>query len=258
MAILHVPHSYSNHSDINIRQVNIVAPLRWLADGINDFRVAPITSMLYGMVFAVIGMLILMMSNSYPAFTLAAISGFFLIGPFVAIGLYDMSAQIANGNQPSLIHATRHIRFNTISVVSFAFIITFIFVFWARFTAILTSVLFNNADLATEGWISIFVSEGNTELMLTFMLTGLGLAILVFTISVVAVPMMTDRKIDVITAMFTSIRAVKKNILPMILWAGLLVAMIGLGIVTFYIGLIVTLPIIGHASWHAYQDLVND
>lgn len=258
MATVHLPHSHLNHVSTRIRRVNITAPLRWLTEGINDFRIAPLTSMLYGSIFAVIGMLTLLVADSYPAFTIAAISGFFLVGPFLAIGLYDMSSQIEKDKHPSIAHANHHIRFNTISLLSFAFIIAFIFVFWARFTAVLSSVFFNNVDLATEGWISIFTNESSLELMLTFILTGLGLAALVFTISVVAVPMMTDRKVDVITAMLTSVRTVKANLLAMILWATLVVAMISLGIVTFYIGLIVTLPIIGHASWHAYRDLLTD
>lgn len=257
MTTLHAHHSHSSYSEITIEHVSISAPLRWLSAGFRDFKVAPANSILYGFVFAAIGMFILLMSTQYPAFTVAAISGFLLIGPFVAIGLYDMSAQIENSKKPSLSHASRHLHFNAISLISFAFIVSFIFAFWSRFTAVLTSVLFNNIDLATEGWMSLFSSESTSMLLTTFALTGLGLAVLVFSISVVAVPMMTHKKVDVITAIITSLRAMKSNFLPLLFWAAIIVGMIGVGIATFYVGLIITLPIIGHASWHAYRELVD-
>lgn len=258
MATLHAHHSHSEHTTIQIKQISVSAPLRWLSAGFSDFKVTPINSLLYGFIFAAIGMLILLTSSNYPAFTIAAISGFLLVGPFVAIGLYDISSQIENAKQPTLSHANRHTRFNAISLISFAFIVSFIFAFWSRFTAVLTSVLFDNIDLATTGWASIFSNEGTPMLLTTFVFTGLGLAALVFSISVVAVPMMTHQRVDVITAILTSLKAVKKNILPMLVWATIIVGMVGIGIATFYVGLIITLPIIGHASWHAYRELVKN
>jgi uncharacterized membrane protein len=79
-----------------------------------------------------------------------------------------------------------------------------------------------------------------------------------FSISVVSTPMLMDRQVDVLTAMQTSMRAVRVNWQAMILWASLIVMFVGVGIITFYIGLIVCMPLIGHATWHAYRDLVPD
>ena len=87
---------------------------------------------------------------------------------------------------------------------------------------------------------------------------GLVLAALVFAISAVSVPMLLDRpEANVITAIATSFVAVRENLPAMALWAALIVVFIGAGLVTLYIGLIVTLPLIGHATWHAYEDLVG-
>ena len=245
-------------SAIKIKKIRFNAPLRWLMAGFNDFKVSPINSLSYGLIFAVLGLLIVLLLKNYPTFIITAVSGFLLIGPFIAIGLYDMSQQIENSKSPTVLHALKRLQFNTMSIISFAFIVAFIFAFWSRFTGVLTAVLFDNFDLAANGWANIFTNDSTPMIMLTFMLTGLGLAAFVFSISVVAVPMMTHKKVDVITAIVTSLRAVKANFIPMLLWASIIVAMIAIGIVTFYIGLIITLPIIGHASWHAYRELVED
>jgi uncharacterized membrane protein len=245
-------------SAIKIKKISLNAPLRWLMAGFNDFKISPINSLSYGLVFAVLGILIFLLLKNYPTFIITAVSGFLLVGPFIAIGLYDMSQQIENSKRPTVLHALKQLQFNTMSIISFAFIVAFIFAFWSRFTGVLTAVVFDNFDLAANGWANIFTNDSTPMILLTFMLAGLGLAAFVFSISVVAVPMMTHKKVDVITAMVTSLRAVKENFIPMLLWAVLIVAMIAIGFITFYIGLIITLPIVGHASWHAYRELVED
>ena len=88
------------------------------------------------------------------------------------------------------------------------------------------------------------------------MIVGGALAALVFAISAVSIPMLLDRNVNVIAAIVTSFEAVRQNFWPMALWAWLIALFVGAGVVTFYLGLIVTLPLIGHATWHAYKDLV--
>jgi len=80
----------------------------------------------------------------------------------------------------------------------------------------------------------------------------------VFAISVVSIPMTLDRKTDFMTAILTSVAAVRANPAPMALWAALIVLFTGLGLLTFYLGLVLALPLIGHATWHAYRSLVED
>jgi len=90
------------------------------------------------------------------------------------------------------------------------------------------------------------------------LLISLVFAVVSFMISVISIPLMTHRKVDVVTAMITSVRAVKKNPVVMFTWAFAIVALIGLGFAFFFVGVALTLPIIGHASWHAYRELVVD
>ena len=131
-------------------------------------------------------------------------------------------------------------------------------VFWVRSAAILTGLFFDDATLISQGWSAFFSNPQSMDFISSFMLFGFALAVVVFSISVVSIPMINHRKVDVITAIVTSLRAVMRNPLPMLLWAALIVGLIGLGYALFYIGLMITLPIVGHASWHAYRDLVKN
>lgn len=258
MATLHAPHDmHTSTGEIyTIRHVETDAPFRWLREGLADMKKAPLASLMYGLVFAVVGLGMMALVSFQPVFVVELLTGFLLVGPFVAVGLYDLSRRIEDGEKPTLAHAFSALKFNTISLASFALMLGFIMIFWVRTAAILTGLFVKDATLMTVGWGEFFSTTQSIDYIISFTLLGLALAIIVFSISVVAIPMITHRKVDVITAMMTSLRAVAMNPLPMILWAGLIVGMIALGMAFFYIGLMVTLPIVGHASWHAYRELV--
>ncbi len=93
--------------------------------------------------------------------------------------------------------------------------------------------------------------------MIAYVALGALLAALVFALSAISVPMLVDREVDVVTAIATSLKAVKQNPLAMALWAALLVALMALGFATLLLGMIALLPWVAHASWHAYRDLVH-
>jgi uncharacterized membrane protein len=109
-------------------------------------------------------------------------------------------------------------------------------------TSVLNDMVFTNTGLA-------FLVLGSV--------IGFGLAVLAFAISAVSLPMLIDGDFSVFAAVATSVTAVRLNVRPMALWAALIAAFVGFGIVTFYLGLIVVLPLIGHATWHAYRDVVE-
>ena len=103
----------------------------------------------------------------------------------------------------------------------------------------------------------LFFSGSGLVFLIVFTLVGAVIATAVFVISVVSIPMMLDRKTDFITAVLTSITAGRANIVVMMLWAALLTVFTGIGLITFYLGLAIVLPLIGHATWHAYRDIVD-
>jgi uncharacterized membrane protein len=102
----------------------------------------------------------------------------------------------------------------------------------------------------------ILLSEQGRAFAIASFLVGFAFAGWAYAISVVSVPMLIDRKVDGFTAIRFSVKAVLENFLVMMLWAALIVLIVGVGLLTFYVGLIVALPLIGHASWHAYRALV--
>ncbi len=105
---------------------------------------------------------------------------------------------------------------------------------------------------------TLLANKESLQFTALILLIGLAFAVVTFMISVISIPLMTHRKVDVVTAMVTSVRAVKKNPVVMFSWAFAIVALIALGFAFFFIGIAITLPIVGHASWHAYRELVVD
>jgi uncharacterized membrane protein len=108
-----------------------------------------------------------------------------------------------------------------------------------------------------KGFIGQVVSVEHLDFLFTYFAVGALFAAIVFAVSVVSVPMMLDRGTDTIVAALTSVRALFANLAPLTFWAVLIVVLIGAGFATFFLGLVVAVPVIGHATWHAYRDLVS-
>ena len=242
---------------VHINKVDIMAPFGWLAQGFADLKKAKIPSLVYGLVFAVIGLLLVFIGSKNPIWSAALTTAFLLTGPFLAIGLYDLSRQIEVGDKPCLLDSIKIIKANLINLGIFATVLAFLLMIWLRIAALIAGVFFNDFEIITQGWSVLFSGGRSFEFMLFFTFFGFFIAQLAFSISVVSIPMLLHRKVDVITAIVTSLRVVIKNPLAMLVWAIIIVALIGIGMAFAFIGLMVTLPIVGHASWHAYRELVS-
>lgn len=248
-AIIKVPYQ--------VRKVSVAAPFGWLSEGVSDMKKAKIPSVAYGLAFALIGLGLVYAAKNNPIWSAALTTTFLLIGPFLAIGLYDLSRQIEHGEKPCLLDSIKVIRANLVHLGIFVVVLGFLIMIWLRIAALIAGIFFNNVELITKGWGMLFQGGHTLEFILFFTVFGFFIAQLVFSISVVSIPLMLHRKVDVITAITTSLRVVIKNPLPMLVWAILIVALSVVGIAFVFIGLAITLPIIGHASWHAYRELVD-
>ena len=241
-----------------IRRVPLDRPLRWLRAGWHDLRANPLPSLAYGLLFALGGDLILLAAIDSPHLVTVAVSGFFLVAPLLAAGLYELSRCAGRGERLVFIDSLRVFRSNGESLALFGLLLAFVAMFWERFTAIAFSLLGGSGGVSTGAYLYDLVFGGeHVALLATWLALGGVLALFVFALAVISVPMMVDRDADIATAMLASLRACQANPAPLLVWAGLIVGLTLIGFATLLFGLVVLMPLLGHASWHAYRDLVE-
>lgn len=241
-----------------VRHISAGHALRWLGAGWQDLKATPVASLAYGLLFALGGDLIILAAIDSPQLITVSISGFFLVAPLLAAGLYELSRQSGRGRRPSFIESLAVFRDHGESLAQFGLFLALVSLFWERLTAIAFSLLASPGDTAAGPYL-YHVAFSGEHLPLLAVWTGLGalVALFVFALSVVSVPMMLDRGSDVVTAMMSSLRAFAANPEALLVWAAIIVGLTLIGFATLLFGLVVLMPIIGHASWHAYRDLVE-
>jgi uncharacterized membrane protein len=256
--MLHVAHAHPAIVPTpEVRPVSWSAPAQWLARGWQDFRAAPAIGLSYGLAVAVLGYLIVYASWSVPILVMSFVSGFLLVAPLAAIGLYEVSRRLEAGERPRFAHALSAWQRNGWPVVFMGVILGVVMIAWGRLTGLLAAVTFPvlgpGGHLVT--WETLTSADGVGFLAL-FVLMGAALAAAVFAITAVSIPMLVDRPVDTITAAATSVRAVVRNWRPMLLWAAIIVTLTTIGLATLFLGLVIILPVLAHATWHAYRQVV--
>jgi uncharacterized membrane protein len=240
-----------------IRTVTLGAPFDWLAKGWRDLRDAPAASLFYGAAFALMGLLIHLVFQHMVELTSSLTAGFLLLGPFLATGLYDISRRLQRGEPVALRGTLTAWRANLGAFSLFALCLTVIMLVWARASLVTFALFFSSGMPTLKNFLNQVVSVDHLDFLLTYFAVGSVFASIAFAVSVVSVPMMLDRGTDTVVAALTSVRALFSNPGPLLLWAALIVLIVGLGFATLFIGLVVAVPLIGHATWHAYQALVG-
>jgi uncharacterized membrane protein len=182
------------------------------------------------------------------ALYLGMATGFMLIGPVLAIGLYSISCQIEKGHTPVLGRCIKEGGSHLRDMLLYSLILMVVFMLWAR-SATALHIFFPETSNYSVMDLALFLGIGSA--------IGAIFSAIVFTTSAFALPMIMDRKTDGITAVITSINAVLQNKKTMLLWGLMIVSFVIVGFLTFFIGFIVFLPLIGHATWHAYRDTVD-
>ena len=242
----------------HLRQIGMDRPLAWLKAGWQDIKANPLPSLAYGLLFALCGDLIILALIEYPHLLTVAISGFFFVAPLLAAGLYELSRHNAAGESILFIDSLKCFGRNGQSLAFFGLILALVGLFWERLSAVAFALVGATSAPVASAYLNEIVFNGDHLLFtVTWFALGGVLALFVYALSVVSVPLMLDRDSDVATAIMTSLRAFTRNVGPLLLWAALLVAMTLLGFATLLFGLILIMPILGHASWHAYRELVE-
>jgi uncharacterized membrane protein len=240
-----------------IRVVNIGAPFAWIARGWRDFRRTPVPSLLHGLLAAVGGMLVLILARERFYLVSGAFSGFVLVAPVLVTGLYELSRRLAAGERPTLTQAIAAWGRTGGALLGFGLLLAVVGTFWVLVSSVLIALFVQAPITGFEDFLRYVVLSRESNLFVVWMTLGGIVASLVFAASAVSVPLLLDRDIDLLAAIVTSIQAVGANPLPMALWAALIMAATLLGIGTALVGLIVVVPVLGHATWHAYVDLVD-
>lgn len=241
-----------------VRTVALRAPFDWLALGWSDLRASPGASLFYGTAFALMGWLIHLVFRHMVELTSALTAGFLLLGPFLATGLYDISRRRQRGEPLRLRRTLTAWRANLGAFSLFALGLTVIMLVWARASLVTFALFFSTGMPTLENFFGQVVSADHLDFLVTYFAVGALFAAIVFAVSVVSVPMMLDRGTDTVVAALTSVRALFHNPGPLLLWAALIVLIVGVGFATLFVGLVIAVPLIGHATWHAYQALVGD
>ena len=244
-----------------VHRVTMDRPWTWLSKGWADMRAAPGASLAYGLIFTLLGFVILaglwMIDLFYLVLPIAA--GFMLLGPFLAIGLYEISRRIANQEPVSFFGALSAVRRNASQNALMAVALMIFLLAWIRVATLIFALFFSHTPPGFENFIvEVFFSAESIPFVLTGTIAGGIIAAAAFAISAVSIPMLLDRPdVNVATAIVSSVSAVRINALPMVVWGALIVLFTGAGLVTAFLGLIVAMPLIGHATWHAYQDVIG-
>jgi len=243
---------------VPINRVPVSAPFEWLARGWSDLRRAPAASLFYGLVFALMGWLIHVVFRHMVELTSSLTAGFLLLGPFLATGLYDISRSLERGQTPRFASTLTAWRANLGAFSLYALIITIIMLVWARASLVTFALFFSTGMPTLQGFIGQVVNVEHLDFLLTYFAIGALFAAIVFAVSVVSVPMMLDRGTDTVVAALTSVRALFANFIALTVWALLIVVLVGAGFASLFLGLVIVVPLIGHATWHAYRDLVAE
>lgn len=242
-----------------LRDITLDHPWRWIRAGWHDYRATPIISLSYGLLFVLSSMFIVGLTyrTGFFFYIPALLAGFFLLSPVMAFGLYGVSKQLGAGESPDLWSTLTLWRSNPFNLLSLGLILLMAFLVWMMVANMVFAIFYYGITPSFENFIpELFFSGNSPVFVMAGLISGSVIAFAVFCITVISVPMLVDREIDVFSAVVTSVRAVMQNPLPLLLWGGLITAMIMLGFLTFGIGLIVAMPLVGYASWHAYRDLV--
>jgi uncharacterized membrane protein len=241
-----------------IRTVDNFRAFEWLARGWRDVLAHPLASLSYGLAFTAAGWLILSYAADRPYLFTAAVSGFFLLAPVLAAGLYEISRRNARGEPVSLAASLDGWRRNGQSMFHVGILLAVVAIGWERISAILFALFYQGNVPDLSRFLQEVVLSGDyVHFLVAWTVVGGALAAIVFALCAVAIPMLADREVDFATAAGTSLKAVGHNIGAMAIWAVLIVALVGIGFATWLLGLIVIMPLLGHATWHAYQDVVD-
>ena len=241
-----------------VAHVDAFRPVAWLALGWADFTCSLGPSIAQGLILVAMGWLILLLCSAQIDLFAAAISGFLLMGPVFGAGFYELSRLRAAGQPASLDASLDGALRNIKSLAALGLVLAVLAIAWVWVSRLLFVQAFGGTlPSVHDTFYQTIVDWNYYGFFATYLSTGAVFALVAFVVSAVSAPMIFDRAVDMRTAILTSIKAVAANPVAMLVWAVLIAGLTAIGFVLLLFGLIIVLPLLGHATWHAYREIVR-
>jgi uncharacterized membrane protein len=233
-------------------------PWRWLRKGWSDILAAPGIALFYGACFWGMALVLGWVFRSRPEYVMSMASGCLLLGPFLAMGLYDSSRRREAGLAPELGQSITCWDKHLGSMGMLVLVLVVLELLWGRASLVVFAVFFNTGMPSTTGVVQAIFNLQNWSFVAVYALVGSIFAALVFSTTAVSIPMILDRDTDALTAAITSMRVVLENTAVMLLWGALITLLVVASLWAWGAGLLLVGPLLGHASWHAYRTAVQE
>jgi uncharacterized membrane protein len=229
----------------------------WIRRGFFDLMAAPFISYFFGVAFCAMAWVLALLFNHYPEYTMSGISGCLLVGPFMAMGLYEVSRRKAENLPQDLGLALTCWEKHIGSMGLLLLVLMVLELLWGRASLVVFAVFFNTGMPTTTAVLDAVFNPQNWEFVTAYLCVGGVFATLVFAFMAVSIPMILDRDLDAITAALTSAKLVFSNPGVMLLWGAIIVSMMVMAFLPYGIGIIAVGPWLGHATWHAYKHSIS-
>jgi uncharacterized membrane protein len=232
-------------------------PFTWLRRGAQDGLAQPSIALFYGLCFWGMALTLGWVFRAMPEYTMSIASGCLLLGPFLAMGLYEVSRRRELGLQPNLLSSATCWRSHVRGMGMLVLVLIVLELLWGRASLVVFAVFFNTGLPSTAGVLEAVFNPENLEFVAVYTAVGGVFAGLVYATAVVSIPMILDRDIDAVTAAITSMRVVLEHVGVLLLWGFLITVLIVSSLLLWGAGLVLVGPLLGHASWHAYRGSVR-
>ena len=243
-----------------IGRITVAELMSSLRAGARDFGAAPAYGMFFAAFYVAVGLGLTVIGAGTFVWTLVLALGFPLVAPFAAVGLYEVSRRLEAGEPldwAGVLGVVRREKDRQIPWIGA--ILVMVFLFWSFFAHMLFALFMGLSTLTniSSSYESLLTPTGLT-MMAAQVAVGGAVAFLVFSLTVVSLPLLLEREVDFVTAMQRSMRTVARNLPVMLLWAAIIAALLFAGMVPYFLGLFVVLPVLGHATWHLYRRALYD
>jgi uncharacterized membrane protein len=262
--VMAYPHTLSGAGDLHlpsIRRIEISDLKDALAKGIDDFKAMPSHAVFLGVIYPIVGLILLQLAIGGAVMPLAfpIVAGFALVGPFAALGLYELSRRREQGLDCTAGHAFDVFRspsFGAIAALGLCLMV--VFLVWLAVAQSIYQSYFGYAPPAsvTSFLRDVFTTSAGWHLIVIGNTVGFLFALLVLVVSAVSFPLLLDRKVGAAVAVLTSYRAVLANPKTMAIWGLIVAVSLAIGSLPLLFGLAVVMPVLGHATWHLYRKVV--